>query len=51
VDDATIHRANIENYRKLLAQTRDRAKRQAILKLLEEEREKMLVSRPKPKRA
>ena len=35
-----IHRKNLENYRKLLAETSDAAERQQLLKLLAEEEAK-----------
>lgn len=39
-----INQRNIEHYEKLLEQTTDEAERQRILKLLEEERKKMLAA-------
>lgn len=47
---SVIHRLNTEHYEELLAQTTDEGERQRILKLLEEEREKMLDQPPTRKR-
>ena len=45
-----IHRLNIEHYEKLLQRTTDEAERQRILKLLEEERAKIVDRPPERKR-
>lgn len=42
-----IHRKNLENFRKRLAETRDKAEREQILKLLAEEEAKTLPAKPK----
>jgi len=39
--DGTVARLNIEHYRKLLARETDDAKRQTLLRLLEEEEAKL----------
>jgi len=41
--DKFIHRKNLEHYRKLLAETKDEAQRQVVLRLLKDEEAKGAV--------
>ena len=41
--DKFIHRQNLEHYRKLLAETKDEAQRQVVLRLLKDEEAKGAV--------
>lgn len=42
-----IHRKNLENYRKLLTETRDESERERLLKLLAEEKAKDPPPKPR----